>query len=181
MKLKDSCSLEGELANLDSVIKKADHFASKGPSSPRYGVSRSHVHMWELDHKEGWVLKNWFFQTVVLEKTLESPLDRKEIKSVNPKGNQSWICIGRTDAKAEGPILWPPDAGNDWRQKEKGATEAEMDGWHHWLNGHELEQTPGDREGQGSLAFCSSWGRKSQRWLNDWTTTHFAALALHLW
>ena len=93
MKLKDSCSLEGELANLDSVIKKADHFASKGPSSPRYGVSSSHVHMWELDHKEGWVLKNWFFQTVVLEKTLESPLDRKEIKSVNPKGNQSWIYM----------------------------------------------------------------------------------------
>ena len=181
MKLKDVCSLEGELTNLGSVIKKEDHFANEGPSSQRYGVSSSHVWMWELDHKESWALKNWFFQIVVLEKTLESPLDSKEIKSVNPKGNQPWICIRRTDAKAEGPIFWPPDAGNDWRQKKKGETEAEMVRWHHWFNEHEFEQTPGDSEGQGSLAFCSSWGRKSQRWLSDWTTAHFAPLILQLW
>ena len=106
------------------------------------------------------------FQTVVLEKTLESPLDCKEIKPVNPKGNQPWIFIGRTDAKAEAPILWlpevksqligkDPDIGKDWRQEEKGAAEDEMVGWHHWLNGHEFEQTQGDGEGQGSLACCS--------------------------
>ena len=107
--------------------------------------------MWELDHKEGWTLKNWYFQTVVLEKTLESPLESKEIKPVNPKGNQPWIFTGRTDAEAEAetPKLWPsdgksqligkdPDAGKDWRQEEKGATEDEMTGWHHQLNGHEF-------------------------------------------
>ena len=125
--------------------------------------------MWELDNKEGWPLKNWYFQTVVLEKTLESPLDSKEIKPVNSKGNQSWIFIGRTDAEAVDTILWLPDvksqltgkdfdARKDWEQKENGTTEDEMVGWHHWLNGHELEQTPGDSEGQGSLACCSSWG-----------------------
>ena len=107
----------------------------------------------------------------LFEKTLESPLDRKEIKPVNPKGNQSWIFIGRTDAEAEAPILWPPDkkngltgkdsdAGKDWRQEEKGLTEDEMVGWHHWLNGHELEQAPGVSDGQGSLVCCSPWGHK---------------------
>ena len=127
--------------------------------------------MWELDYKESWALKNWYFWTVVLEKTLESPLDYKEIQPVNPKGNQSWIFIGRTDAEAETPILWPPDvkswligkdpdAGKDWRQDEKGTAEDEMVGWYHRLKGHELEQTPGDSEGQGSLACCSPWGRK---------------------
>ena len=110
--------------------------------STNYGFSRSHVWMWELDHKEGWVLENWCFWMVVLEKTLESPLDCKEIKAVNPKGNQPWIFFGRTDAEAEAPILWPPDvkswliikdldAGKDWRQEEKGKTEDEMVGWHH--------------------------------------------------
>ena len=128
----------------------------------------SHVLTWELDHKEGWVLKNWCFWTVVLEKTLESPLDCKEIKLVHPKGNQSWIFIGRTDAEA--PILWPPDAkswhmqradaGKDRRQEEKGMTKDEMAGWHHRLDGHEFEQALGDGEGQGSLACCSPWGRK---------------------
>ena len=124
--------------------------------------------MWQLNHKKGWVLKNWCFWTVVLEKTLESPLDSKEIQPVHPKGNQSWIFIGRTDAEAEVPILWPPDgksqviekapdAGKDWRQ-EKGTTEDEMVGWHHRLNGHEFAQTPGDGEGQGSLLCCSPWG-----------------------
>ena len=140
------------------------------PSSQSYGFSSGHVWMWEFDYKEGWAQKNWCFWTVVLEKTLEGPLDCKEIKPVNPKGNQSWIFIGRTDAEAEAPILWPPDANNwlirkgldsgkDWRQKEKGTTEDKMVGWHHWLSGHEFEQAPVD-DGQGSLACCSPWGRK---------------------
>ena len=121
-------------------IKKQRHFfANKGPSSQSYGFSSSHVCMWELDYKESWVLKNWCFWTVVLEKTLESPLDCKEIQPVHPKGDQSWIFIGRTDAEAETPMLWPsdatngliwkdPDAGKDWRQEEKGTTEDEMVG-----------------------------------------------------
>ena len=124
-----------------------------------------------LDHKEGWAPKNWCFWTVVLEKTLESSLDSKEIKPVHPKGNQSWIFIGRTDAKAETPILWPPDvksqligknpdAGKDWRQEEKGMTQDQMVGWHHRLDGHEFEQAPEGGDGQGGLACCSSWGRK---------------------
>ena len=137
--------------NLDSIFKKQRHyFANKGPSSQGYGFSISHVWMWELDHKEGWVPKNWWFQTVMLEKTLQSPLDYKEIQLVNPKENQSWMFIERTDAKAEAPIHWPPDAknwltgkdpdaGKDWRQEEKGMTEDEMVGWHHWLYGHEFE------------------------------------------
>ena len=125
--------------------------------------------MWELDHKETWALKNWCFQIVVLEKTLESPLDSQEIKAVNPKGNQHWIFIGRTDAEV--PILsvpdaksWligkDPDAWKDWGQEEEEAREDETVGWQHWLNGHEFEQTPEDSEGQGSLACCSSWGHK---------------------
>ena len=135
------------------------------------GFSSNHVQMWELDHKEGWTPKNWCFQTVVLENTLESPLDCKEIQPVNPKENQPWIYTGRTDAKADAPIFWPPDAkslligkdpdaGKDWGQEEKGMTEDEMVGWHHWLNGHEFEQALGDSEGQGSMACCSSQGRK---------------------
>ena len=130
--------------------------------------------MWELDHKEGLALKNWCFWTVVLEKTLESPLDRKEIKPVNPKGNQPWIFIRRTDAEAEAPIFWPPDAkiwllGKDpdarknWGQEEKGTTEDEMVRWHHQFNGHKFEQTLGDGEGQESLACCSPWGHKRVR------------------
>ena len=121
-----------------------------------YVFSSSHVWMWELDHKEGWALKNWCFWAVVLEKTLESPLDSKESKTVNPRGNQLWIFIGRTSAYS--PILWSPDvesqligkdpdAGKKWRQEEKGVTEDEMVGWHHWLDGHEFEQTLGDSEG----------------------------------
>jgi len=127
--------------------------------------------MWELDYKESWVPKNWCFWTVVLEKTLESPLDCKEIQPVNPKGNQSWIYIGRTDAKPEIPILWlpdvknqligkEPDAGKNWRQEKKDMTEDEMVGWHHWLDGHGFEQTPGDSIANGSLACCSPWGLK---------------------
>ena len=117
---------------------------NKGPSSQDYGFSGGHVWMWELDYKESWALKNWCFWTVVLEKTLESPLDSKEIQPVHPKGNQTWIFIGRTDAEAETPILWPPDVknwligkdadvGKDWWQEEKGTTEDEMVGWHHQL------------------------------------------------
>ena len=153
------------------IKRKRHHFANKGPYSQGYGFSSSHVWMWELDHKEGWALKNWCLPTVVLEKTLESPLNYKEIQPVHPKGNQPWIFIWRTDAKAEAPILWPPDAknlfigkdpdaGKDWRQEEKGAIENEMVGWHHQLNGHEFEQTSGDSERQGSLVCCSPWGHK---------------------
>ena len=127
--------------------------------------------MWELGHKEDWVPKNWCFWTVVLEKTLESTLDCKEIKSVNPKQNQPWIFIRRADAEAEASIFWPrdmkslfigkdPDAGKDWGQEEKTATEDEMVGWQHGFNGHEFEQTPGDSEGRGSLVCCSPWGCK---------------------
>ena len=123
--------------------------------------------MWELDCEKSWALKNWCLWTVVLEKTLESPLDYKEIQLVHPKGNQSWIFIGRTDAEAETPILWPPDmknwltgkdpdAGKDWWQKEKGTTEDEMVGWHHRLSGHEFGWTLGARDGQGDLACCCS-------------------------
>ena len=130
-------------------IKNQRTFANKCPSSQSYGFSSSHVWMWELDYKESWALKNWCFWTVVLEKTLESPSDWKETQPVHPKGNQSWIFIGRADAEAETPIFWPPDvknwliwkdpdAGKDWRQ-EKGTTEDEMAGWHHRLNGHEFE------------------------------------------
>ena len=140
------------MANLDSILKSRDihYFANKGPSGQGYGFSSGHVWMWELDYKESLALKNWCFWTVVLEKTLESLLDSKEIQPVHPKGNQSWIFIGRTDAEAETLIFWPPDAknwliwkdpdaGKDWRQEEKGMTEDETVGWHHRFNGHEFE------------------------------------------
>ena len=146
------CLLLGRKAmtNLDSILKSRHYFADKGPSCQSYGFSSSHVWIWELGYKESWVLKNWCFWTMVLEKTLESPLDYKVIRPVNPKGNQSWIFIGSSDAKPEAPILWPPDsknrligkdpdAGKDWRQEEKGMTEDEMVGWHHRFNGHEYE------------------------------------------
>ena len=132
-------------------IKNQRHyFANNDLYSQSYGSSCSHVWLWELDHKEGWAPKNWYFWTVMLEKTFESPLDSKEIKPVDPKGNQQWIFIGRTDALAEAPILWPPDVksrliGKDpdarkyWKQEEKGMTEDEMVGWHHQLNGYEFE------------------------------------------
>ena len=153
-------------------IKKQRHyFADKGPYSQSYGFSSSHVWMWRLDPKEGLVLKNWCFQIVVLEKILESPLDSKEIKPANPKGNQPRIITARINAEAEAPILWPPDvksrltgkdpdAGKDWGQEEKGTTVDEMVEWHHWLNGHEFEQTLGDSEGQGNPACYSPWDHK---------------------
>ena len=133
--------------------------------------------MWKLDNKKGWVSNNWCFQNVLVEKTIQSPLDSKEIKPVNPKGNQGWIFIGRTDAEVESLILWLQDSKTDslertldaaknWRQ-EKGMTEDEMVGWHHWLNGHELQQTPGDGIGQGSLA---RWSPLGCRVGYDWVT-----------
>ena len=153
-------------------IKKQRHyFANKGPSSQGYGFSSGHVWMWELDYKESWALKNWCFWTMVLEKTLESPLDCKEIQSVHPEGDQSWVFIGRTDVEAETRILWPPDvkswliwkdpdAGKDWGQDKKGTREYEMVGRHHRLNGHGFGWTPGVGDGQGGLACYGSWNRK---------------------
>ena len=137
------------MTNLDSILKSRHYFVNKGLSTQSYGFSSSHVWMWELDYKESWAWKNWCFWTMVLEKTLESFLDCKEIQSIHPKGDQSWIFIGRTDAAAEISILrtpdvknwliWKdPDAGKDWRCEEKRMTEDEMVGWHHWLDGHEL-------------------------------------------
>ena len=167
MKLR--CLLPGKKAktNLDSILKSRDILLPTKVHLVKTMVfSSSHVWMWELDHTESRALKNWCFQTVLMEKTLKSPLNCKEIKPVNPRGNQSWICIGRTEA--EPPILWlpnvkiwligkDPDAGKDWGQEEKGMTEDEMIGCHHQLNGHEIEQTQGDSEGQGSLVCCNPW------------------------
>jgi len=158
--------------------KQRHYFANKGPSSQSHGFSSSRVWMWELDYKESWAPKNWCFWTVVLEKTLESPLDCKELQPVHPKGNQSWIFTGRTDAEAEAPLFWPPDA-KSWlirkdpdawkglRQEEKGRTEDKMVGWHHWLDAHEFEQATGADDGQGSLACCSPRGRRVG---HDWVT-----------
>ena len=164
------------------MTKKQRHYsANEGPSSQISGFSRGHVWMWVLDYKESWVPKNWCFWTVVLT-TLKSPLDSKEIQPVHPEGNQSWIIIRSTDAEAETPVLWPPDAknwltgkdpdaGKDWRQEEKGATEDEMVGWNHGLNGHEFERAPGVGDGQGSPVCCSSWGCKESDWATElnWT------------
>ena len=160
------------------IKKQRHHIANKGSYIQSYGFSSSHVQMWELDHKEGWTQKNWWFPIVALENTLESPLDCK-IKPVNSKGNQSWIFIGRTEAEA--PILWlpdmhswligkDPDAGKDWRQ-EKRMTEDEMIGWHHWLKGQEFEQAPGDSGGQRKLGAAVHGVTKSRTQLSDWTIT----------
>ena len=170
-KLKDVSSLEEKLWQPRLCFKKQRyHFANKGLYNQSYGFSSSHVWMWKLDYKESWALKNWCFWTVVLEKTLESPLDCKEIKPVNPKGNQPWIFIGRTMLKLKlqyfGHLMWRTDSfgkdhydGKDSGQ-EKGEKEEEMVGWYHGLSGHEFEQAVGDRKGQGSLICCSSWGLK---------------------
>ena len=157
------------------------HFADKGQYKQSYGFSYGHIWMWELDHKEGWVLQNWCLRIVVLEETLESPLDCKEIKPVNPKGNQPWILIGRTDAEAEAPILWPCDiknwligkdcdAGKDIRQKTKKMAEDEMVGGHHQLNGHEFKQTSRDSEGQEAWCAAVHGVTKSWTWLSHSTT-----------
>ena len=150
MKLKDTPWKESYDQPWEHIQKQRHYFANKGPSSQGYGFSSSHVWMWELDCEESWALKNWRFLTVVLEKTLESPLDCKEIQLVHSEGNQSWLFTGRIDVEAETPILWPPhakswligkdsDAGRDWGQEEKGITEDEMAGWHHWFDGRESE------------------------------------------
>ena len=178
MKLKRHLLLGRKvMTNIDSLLKSRD-IANKGPSSQGYGSSSSHVWMWELDYKESWVLKNWCFWTVMLEKTLESPLDCKEIQPIHSKGDQSWVFIGRNDAKAEVPILWPPHAkswliekdsvaGRDWGQKEKGTTEDEMAGWHHQsmdMSLSELQELEMDRV-PGVL-----WFMGSQRVGHDWST-----------
>ena len=170
------------MTNLDSILKSRDITL---PTNVRLvkaiGFSSSHVWMWELDCEESWVPNNWCFWTVVLEKTLESPSACKEIQPVHSKGDQSWVFFGRTDAKAETPVLWPPpvkswligkdsDAGRDWGQEEKGMTEDEMIGWHHRLSGHEFEQALGDGEGQGSLV-CRLQVTESQTWLSNLTAT----------
>ena len=167
------------------VKKQRHYFVNKGLSCQGYGFSSNHVWMWELDYKESWAPKNWCFWTVVLEKTLESPLDCKEIQPVHPKGNQSLVFIGRTDVEAGTPIFWPPDVkswliwkdpdvGKDWRQEEKGTTEDEMVGWHHWLDGQGFWWTSGVGDGQGGPACCGSWSCKELEmtewlnWLTDW-------------
>ena len=180
MKLKDTYSWKNSYDQPRQHIKKQRHyFVNKDLSSQGYGFSSGYVWMWELEYKESWAPKNWCFWTVVLEKTLESPLDCKEIQPVHPKGDQSWVFIERTDVEAETPILWPsveksrliwkePDAGKDWRQEEKGMTEDEMVGWHHHrLNGHGFGWTLGVGDGQGGLACCGSWGRRVG---HDWAT-----------
>ena len=153
-------------------IKKQRHyFANKGPSYQSYGFSSGHVWIWELDYKESWALKNWCFWTVVLDRTLKSLLDCKEIQPVHSEGDQPWDFFGRNDAEAETPVLWPShakswligkdsDAGRDWGQEEKGMTEDEMAGWHHGVDGRESEWTPGVGDGQGGLVCWDSWGRK---------------------
>ena len=157
--------------------KQRHYFANKDPYSQSYGFSSSHVWMWELDHKDSWTPKNQCFWTVVLKKTLESPLDSKEIKLVHPKGNQSWMFIGRTDAEAEAPILRPPDAkilligkdpdaGKDWRQEEMGMTEDEMVGWHDWLYRDEFEVSSGSWCWTGKPGVLQSM--ESQTVVHDW-------------
>ena len=172
------------MTNLDSLLKSRDITLPTKVCLVKVIIFPvvSHIWMWELEYKESWVPKNWYFWTVVLEKTLENPLDSKEIPVVNPKGNQSWIFIGRTDAEAETPILWPldakswlvgkdPDAGVDWRQEEKGTTGDEMVGWYRRLNGQEFEQALGVGDGQRSLACSSPGGHKELdmiEWLSTW-------------
>ena len=155
-----------------------------------YGFSSSHVWSWKLDHKEGWMLENWHFWIVVL-KTLESPLSSKEIKPVNPKGNQPWNIFWKDWCWSWSSNIWPPDAKSwltgkdpdaekDWEQKEKGVTEDEMAGWHHRLSAHEFKQTPGDSEEQGSVAYFSVHGiTKSRIWLSNWTTTIYYFILIH--
>ena len=190
MKLKDAYSWKESYDQPRQHVKKQRHcFVNRVLSSQGYGSAYSHIWMWELDYKESWTLKNWCFWTVVLEKTLDSPLDCREIQPVHPKGDQSWVFIGRTDVEAETPILWPPDAktwliwkspdaGKDWRQEERGTTEGEMAGWHHRLSGRGFGWTPGAGDGQGGLVSCHSWGRKeldTTEWLN-WTELNCVCL-----
>ena len=180
--MKESCDQPRQ-----HIKKQRHYFVNKGPSSQGYGFSNSHVSMLELDFKESWVLKNWCFWTVVLVKTLESPLDCKETQPVHPKGGHSWVFIGMTDAEAEAPILWPPDAkswligkdldaGKDWRQEKKGMTEDKMVEWHHQLNGHQFEETPRVGDGHGGLVCCGPWGCKESDMADrlDWTELNWS-------
>ena len=181
------------IANLDSILKNRDITLSTKACLVKAMVFPVVLDEWELYYKESWVPKNWCFWTVVLEKTLESPLDCKEIQPVHPKADQSWVFIGMTDVVAETLILWPPDvkswligkdpdAGKDWGQEEKGTTEDEMVGWHHRLNEHGFGWTPAVGNGQGGLACCGSWGRKESdttEWLN-WADDILSLLFLHL-
>ena len=179
MKLKDTPLQEIYDQPRQHIKKQKHYFANKGLSSQDYGFSRGHVWMWDLDYKKGWVPKNWCVWTVVLEKTLESPLDCKEIQPVHLK-DQSWVFIGGTDIKAETPILWPPDvkswliwkdpdAEEDWGKEEKGTTEYEMVQWHHRQNGHGFGWTPAAGDGQWGLAAVIHGIAKDQTWLSDWT------------
>ena len=167
------CLLLGRkvMTNLDSILKSKDITLPTKVCLVKAIVFPAVMYECELDCEESWALKNWCFWTVVLEKTLESPLDCKEIQPVHSKGHQSWDFSGRNDAEAETPILWPPhakswliekdpDAGRDWGQEEKGMTEDEMAGWHHQLDGHEFEWTLRAGDGQGGLVCCGSWGCK---------------------
>ena len=180
------------MTNLDSILKSRDITLPTEVHLVKVMVFPVVMYGCELDYKESWAPKNWCFWTVVLEKTLESPLDCKEIQPVHPKGDQSWMFIGRTDVEAEPPVLWPPDAkswliwkdpdaGKDWGQ-EKGMTEDKMVGWHHWLNGHEFGWTPGVGDGQGSLECCSSWGLKESDMTErlNWTDVWFRNFYLTL-
>ena len=168
------------------IIKQRHYFVNKCLSSQGFGFSSGYVWMWELDYKESWVPKNWCFRTVVLEKTLESPLDCKEIQPVHPKGDQSWVFIGRTDAEAKTLIFWPPnvkiwliwkdlDAGKDWRQEEKGTTEDEMVGWHRWLDGQSMRnlwELMMDREAWRAAVHGVG---KSQTQVSDWTKLNWCS------
>ena len=190
MKLKEAYSLEEKLWPTWAAYSKAETLlANKGPSNQGCGFSSGHVWMWDLDCEESWVLKNWCFWAVVLEKTLESPLDYKEIQPVHSKGDQSWVFFGRTDVKAETPIFWPPhikswligkdsDAGRDCGKEEKEMTEDEMAGWCHRLDGHEFEWTPGVDDGQGGLVCCNSWGRKESDTTEQLNWTSFFQIGL---
>ena len=169
------------MTNLDSILKSRNITLLTKVHVVKATVFPVVIYGYDLDHKEGWVPKNWCFWTVVLEKILESPLDSKEIKPINPKGNQPWIFIGRTDAGAEASILWPsdvkswligkdPDAEKVWGQEEKGVREDEKVGWHHWLNGHEFEQPRSDSKDREAWHAAIHGAEKSQTWLSNWTT-----------
>ena len=195
-KWKDAYSSEGKLwppYTTQHIKKQRHYFPNKGPSSQGYGFSSSHVRMWELDYKESWAPKNRCFWTVVLEKALESPLDCKELQPVHPKGDEPWVFI-RTDVEAETPILWPPDGESwliwkdpgveeDWGQEEKGTTENEKVGWHHWHNGHGFGWTPGVGDGQRRLAGCSSRGCKELDTTEElnWTELNWIIQSRDLW
>ena len=186
MKLKDATPQKKSYdQHIQCIEKQRHYFVNKGLSSQAYSFSSGHVWMWQLDCEESWVPKNWCFWIMVLDKTLESPLDCKKIQPVHPKGDQSRVFFGRTDVEAETPILWPPhvkswligkdpDAGKDWVQEEKGMTEDEMAGWHHRFNGHGFGWTPGAGDRQGGLMCYSSWGRKESdtteqlNWTENW-------------